>query len=505
MNSSVPSPALQLEPDGAVASPGLATRLFKGSSVYAAANFATKAINFALLPVYTRFLAPKDYGVVGLAESAAAAFAVLVGLGLDSALPRFYFQYCDDSVQVKRYVGNLFRFAVGYALLLLAGALLLGPRLLSTVAPRFDVAFFPFLALAFSTAALNVIVQYPLSLYQVQEKARSFAALSLFSVGLTVAFTVVLVVVMRGGAAGMLGGKTAAAVVTAMVSIWLLRGRLGVAWSWEPVRESLPFSLPLVPHSLLALALVVADRFILQRYRSLDEIGLYTVAYAVGMVMFVFTSSSLQAFSPIFFDVARQGDTQREALGRSASGLFLFWAWIGAIGCFIAQDAMRLLGHNYWAAGPVIPWIIGGYLLHGMFSLFQFSAMQSKRTHFILIASLLACAVNIALNFWWAPRYGMYGAAYATTAAYGLEAVVMYVCAQRLFPIRYRLSQVGGGILIFTTALVLTQMRWPEAVRSWLMLGGLLLVSGIVFTLGGGSALRMVQTAMSRRQTDPTS
>src|SRR5260370_858543 len=67
---------------------GAFVRLLRSSAVYAVANFGIKSLSFLLLPLYTRFLAPADYGVISLAETLAALIAIVGGLGLGSALGR---------------------------------------------------------------------------------------------------------------------------------------------------------------------------------------------------------------------------------------------------------------------------------------------------------------------------------------------------------------------------------------------------------------------------------
>ena len=55
-----------------------------------------------------------------------------------------------------------------------------------------------------------------------------------------------------------------------------------------------------------------------------------------------------------------------------------------------------------------------------------------------MLVSFVAFAFNTALNFALIPRWGMYGAAYATIVAYVIEALVMYFVAQRLYPNKLR-------------------------------------------------------------------
>lgn len=478
----------------------IAGRLLRGSVVYAVANFGLKTLNFALLPVYTRFLTPADYGTVGLAEAVAAVFAIVFTLSLEISLRRFYFEYRGDPRKLARYLSSIFGFAAVWGLGVVALTLLAGPTLLHLVMPRFSVSFYPYIALAVGTAATSSILQYRLALYQVEERPTSYAWLALVSFLCTAAATLILVVAMHWGALGMLAGKFAAAVLSAVLALVLLWRWLGGGWDWAHVRESLPVSLPLVPHSLMALGLVLADRFVLQRYRSLDEVGIYTLAYTLGMAMYLVTMSTGQAWQPIFFDVAQQGESARGVLARMATGLFVLWALVAAFGSVIAQDFMRVMDVHYRAAGMVIPWVIAGYLMHGLFALLHLAAVQAKRTHFILFASAAACVINIGLNLLWVPRYGMFGAAWATVIAYALEALFMYGYAQRVFPVAYRPLKLLGICGAFAIALGATQLAGPGAtLRPLLMLAGFAASAAALWWLGGQELLDDVRRLRARR------
>ncbi len=490
-----PHPLAEVEaPEIAVAPPigVVASRLLRGSVVYAVATFATKALNFFLLPLYTRFLTPADYGTIALAETVAAALAACFGLGLEPGMRRLYFQYVGDRDHLGPYLSSVLRFAAASTVVIVAVVLLAGPALLRELDPHLAMPFYPCAALAIGTAALAQVIQYRLGLYQAEERPRSYALLATASTVLTAMAAIALVVFMRWGAVGMLLGKLVAAAVLAGTALVLLRHWLRFPTRWQYVRETLPLALPLIPQNLMALGLFAADRFILERYRSLEEVGLYSLAYTFGMAMYLVASSIGQAWQTIFFDVARQGGEGRTTLGRLSSGLAIFLVSVAVFGTLIAQDFTRVLDPRYRAVGGLIPWIIAAYLAHAWFGLFHLAAWQGKRTKFILLATGLACAANIALNLWWIPRWGMYGAAYATAAAYALEALLMYFYAQRLYRLAYQSGRMAAALAVLSVALAASQVSWRASSRPLVMLAVLVLSFTLLWLLGGRSVFRMV-------------
>ena len=180
--------------------------------------------------------------------------------------------------------------------------------------------------------------------------------------------------------------KLAGAVLTLCLAVWLSRNWLDGGWEKSFVREALPLSLPLVPHLLLALGLVAADRLILQHYRSMEEVGLYSLAYTFGMMMFLVTASVAQAWSPVFYRMASQGETKRSAIGRVLAAILLLLGTVAVFGVAVADPFIRgVLDPRYWQAGPLVPLVIGGYLFHAVFALFQMSALHARKAQFVWV------------------------------------------------------------------------------------------------------------------------
>jgi O-antigen/teichoic acid export membrane protein len=442
-------------------------RLLVGSGAYAVTNFALKAVNFLLITVFTRYLSPGDYGTISLAEIIATTLVALFsGLGLDTAVRRLYFHYADEPAVQRRYVSSVLRFGVILTVAVVAVALVLGPRLLERIAPHFAVSFFPCIALAIGTAAANQTFDYRLGLYQSEQRPLAFSFMASASFLMTAGSALIFVVLLRRGAAGMLTGKLMGAAGSLLVAVVVSRKWWAGGFEWKFVRESLPIALPILPHMLLAFGLVVADRFILEYYRNLDEVGVYSVAYTFGMVMYLVTASISQAWSPLFYDVARGGQEGQRVLGRLFAGLSLLLVTIAIFGSLIAQDVVsRFLDHRYSSAGRLIPWIIAGYLFHALYGILQPSLLQARRVGFLWVVSCVALVANIGLNFLWIPRWGMYGAACATMAAYVIEAALMYVYAQRVYPLAFSRRRLATALTIFVGVLWITQVRWQQSWR----------------------------------------
>lgn len=462
----------------------VAVRILRASTVYGLANLGIRALNFLLLPVYTRFLSPADYGVIALAETLAAFFAGIISMGFDASIQRLYFRYVDDATALGSYIGSALKFALALQSIFIVLVLAVGPWLQRLIVPSSSVAY-RFFAVATITATAMLFFNYRLVLYQAEHRPWAYAVLAFLSSALTASLCVWLVVFARRGVMGMLGGKLIAAVACLAVALALAGPSFRTSFHWTYVRESVSVGLPLVPHLLMALGLVTADRFILAHYRDLREVGLYTVAYTLGMIMSLITMSLNQAWAPVYYEVANRGEGGTPILSKMCSGLMIGLAAIACFGALIAEPFVaRFLDHRYMAAGRLVPWIIGAYLAHSLFSMFGLACMQARRTKLIMASSFVGLTVNTILNFALIPHWGMYGAAYATVVGYIAEAIVMYVLAQQSYRLRYDLPRTFVALAVFGFVLAATQVHWNPQHRPLIVAAVGLISFGLLAALG---------------------
>lgn len=131
---------------------GIARSLAQSFAFYGIANFGIRALNFLLIVVYAHYLRPYDYGIIYMAEIIAAFLAIFAGLSIDSSLERLYFQHNHDAEELHSYLGSVIRFGFFWMALFFAVVLLLGRSVQSRFSVHASVPFYPYIAMAITTA-----------------------------------------------------------------------------------------------------------------------------------------------------------------------------------------------------------------------------------------------------------------------------------------------------------------------------------------------------------------
>ena len=147
----------------------LTKKIFKKSSIYVFGDVLTKGVGFFLIPLYTAYLSPEDYGIISLSTIIASIFTIISTGGLRSAILKFYFNF-DDIEERKQFYGTLwlfYFFVPGVILLLLE---VKGKYIFGYIIP--SVAYHPYLRLAIWTAYMyTLFCEIPLEIFKAKSAA----------------------------------------------------------------------------------------------------------------------------------------------------------------------------------------------------------------------------------------------------------------------------------------------------------------------------------------------
>ena len=422
--------------------------LSRNLAVYGVGDVAIQIVSFLLVPVYVRYLSPADYGILGLLGGVEAAAKLFFRWGLDGSFMRFWYD-CEDQPARQRLASTIFFFLLAINACLLGASLLAAPF----ASPRMLGATGYTLALQLvllNTFAIGFTF-IPFHVLRIEQRTRDFSVLTFARSVATLLLRITLVVGLHFGIWGVV---VADVVVTAGVILWmvpLFAPLIRPVFSPQVLRESLAFGLPRLPHALAQQVMAIGDRFILNGFGTLADIGVYSMSVSFGLIPKLFLSAFENAWAPFYYATAREADGPRTFAGVTTY-VFAVLALLTAGLAAIADDLLALVvGPAYAAGGGVVAWTAIGVLLQGIYLLTSIGLNITKHTQYYPVSTIAGATCNVALNFVLIPRFGIIGAAWANAAAYGVQAVVAYSLSQRFYPIQYevgRLTRVGAAALI---------------------------------------------------------
>ncbi len=436
-------------------------QLFRNLLIYGLGDVATQIISFFLLPLYMRYLSPDDYGVLSLLLATEVVTKILFRWGIDASFMRLFYDCADDRArQVLASTQLWFLMAVNGALLALglAGSPFLARQLFHTTA----------YTLTLQLTLINTFVvgfyYVPFTVMRIREQPRQFIALGFARSLATIVLRLVFVVGMR---LGVLGVVLADVVVTAGFTLVLVRWYvplLRFTFSRRILSESLRFGLPRVPHGVAHQVIAVFDRYLLARFVTLHELGLYSTGASFGLAQKLFLSAFEYAWAPFYFGMMKEPDAKETFSRVTTYGVAVLTLLTVGLSV-IARDLVATIAPpQFRPAAQVVPWIALGVACQGVYLLTSIGLNITKHTEYYPVATGIGAAVSVAMNLLLIPASGILGAAVANTIAYAVLATVAWHFSQRFYPMTYergRLARVVlAGLLAFAAG------RWiPLDVR----------------------------------------
>ena len=459
---------------------GYLRRLATTGAAYTAASVLSKLIAVALLPLYTRYLTPADYGAAEVLFAAVVAASIVIRFGVIEAVLRFYYKAGEDPERVvATSFAALFWFGTIAALIALPFAGPISEALLDRSAPDLT-------RIAIGGLWVLTLHEYLLTLFRLEERARAFFAVTIANVLVAIAFTVVLVVGEDEGARGLLLGSYASGAVFVLGLIVVHRRRLSL-WIERPLlRRMLRFGLPTMPAELSLYALNFVDRIIIVRTVGLAEAGLYSLAVKFSQAVNVLARGFQLAWPPLAYSIRDDEEARRAYaavvtyfLAASAfvvAGMWLLSRWI----------ARALAAPEFFESYEAVGLISTAVTLYALYMVLLVILGRTGRTEFNFPATGAALVANVVLNLILVPPLGIVGAGIALVASYLVVVALMYSFTQRLFPVPYEWGRLAR-IVIVTAALVgLGELLLPTdgfaalvaRIVLWLLYPAVLLASG---------------------------
>jgi O-antigen/teichoic acid export membrane protein len=429
----------------------------KHLAIYGSGDVAIQALNFLLLPLYVQYLSKADYGVLALLASVEATVKLFFRWGVDGAFMRFWYD-CEDDRARQRLSSTLFFFLLGANGVLLVLSLVASPFLSSRLLQSEGNT------LALQLVLLNTFAIgftfIPFHVLRIQGRAREFSGLTIARSASTLVLRLILVV---GAGLGVLGVVIADIVVTAVLLVVMLRWfapLLRPMFSREVLRESLAFGLPRIPHGFAMQVMAVGDRFVMTKYLSVQDIGVYSMGVSFGLIEKIVLGAFEYAWAPFYYATAREPDAGRVFSTVATYGIAILGLMTSGLSA-IATDLLDVVTHGqYVAAAGVVTWTAIGVFFYGVYLLTSIGLNITSRTTYYPLTTGVGAALNIGLNFVLIPRFGIIGAAWANGAAYAVQAALAFHFSQRFYPVRHEYGRIAR-VLASAVLAFMAARAWP--------------------------------------------
>lgn len=443
----------------------------RDSAIYVLPTLASRGLAFFLIPIYTRVLDPADYGSLDLFTAFSSIVALTVALEVSQGVARFYQQ---EQVRSRRvlYASSAFWFSLvsnsAFALLMVATTPIVAPLVMGREG----------LEGAFMIGVTQIWITSVFYLVQGQLRwefqSVKFAIVSCVMVFFSAAISAWLTIIEGWALPGLMLGTVVGTTLASFLGLWWLRESIKFRIDLAVLEEMLRFSTPLVVSSVAVWVNLYVDRLMISHFMTLQEVGLYGMAYRIssisGLAMVAFQS----ALGPLIYAHFQEPNTPK-ALAKIFR-LFLLVALGFCLALSISAGSIVniMTTPEFHASAPVVPLLVPAVMLSGMY-IFAPGINIAKKTYHTIWINVSGAIASIIFNIILIPIFGIYGAAASTLISSAIVFISYLILGQLYYPIPHEWRKLAWATAL-TTLLVSVCLLAPQSDLTFWVTGSFVLL-----------------------------
>jgi len=387
--------------------------------------------------IFARWLGPSEYGVFNLAFFFIPLVVSLAKFGIPSCYSRYIPQY-----EKKNMLGDFLRknytLTIGISLLITVFSLLFSKQISVLV---YNSAEFRLIIVLCSLSIL------PYVLYE--NYFASFQGLRVFKMSSLLRFSQFLIFTVIGIAAVIHYPKAQSAISANLISFIVVSSVFGFIVRKQILNSDsqnvkiqednyyskiFKYSIWFIITPVIGILFNYVDRWMLNRFLGLHDVGIYSVAVNISQMIFVFGMITGNVLMPNLSNMWEHGERDKAmyTLNLAIKTVTLFVLFCAAVLVIFKRPVISLLyGSEYLEGLPVIPILLVFWILNVVVWIIGVYPLLIEKTYLPLISIIPGLVINVALNYTLIPLYGMKGAAGATMISYVLILIALLYLNKR--------------------------------------------------------------------------
>ncbi len=465
-------------------------KVLANSMMYTASSVLSKAVSFIMMPIYTNYITPDQYGIFRVINNFISVATYIVGLSLYSALVRFTSQYKGEPEKQRKLYGSIITFVSIMGIIAIAACFLLRDVLEKLIFE--GIPFFPYVLVGLIALFFRCQANIHTHLLQGRQEGKHLLIVHAAGCVLTVVINLVLLFGFKlEGLSIILSLLLVDMMYMIVMIVELKRSNLiEIGIDMPILREALRYSVPLVPHQLSTNIATLVSTVILKDKHSLSTVGLYNIATSFSIAIDEVQSVVNRAFMPWFFETMDSDVDAKKTFGSFTSGMLRFYSIIYlGVGLFAQEFVLIFTAHSYALAWTPVPILVAAYSVKSMYYFYTDVLLYYKDpSKKLFIATVTGSLLDILLSAWLADSLGMYGIAIAFLVAKIVVQAIVYIIAKPYaanvgFKYWEMVKIVGTSLLFMVVGLIFSYARLQQELNLLNFLYKLLIFALYLFLL----------------------
>jgi O-antigen/teichoic acid export membrane protein len=470
-------------------------KLASQTAIYGLPTIVGRLLNYFLTPLYTYMFSTTEFGDVTSAYAYVSFLLVFLTYGMETTLFRFS-QTENEKDQV--YSTALFSL-FGSSLLFIVITFIFAHPISETLKFSGHSEYVIWFALILGFDAFSAV---PFARLREQNKAKRFAVIKSLNIAINIGLNVFFIWFCKGvhesqdsvfkplvdkiydpsiGIGYIFISNLAASIITVLL---LIPEILSVKWkfSGELWRRMMRYGLPLLIAGLAGMANETLDRTLIPHLipgeLGKSQNGIYGACYKIAILMTIFIQAFRFAAEPFFFSHSKEKDAKQ-----TYADIMKFFVIICSaifLGTMLNMGWIQyFVGEHFREGLHVVPILLLANLFLGVFINQSIWYKLTGQTAYGAILTIFGAVITITLNFYWIPRIGYMGSAWATLICYASMMTLSYFWGNKHYPVNYDLKRILGYLGLSLTLYFLGRLIETQSVAITLLIKNLIFIGFI--------------------------
>ncbi len=465
----------------------ISRQFFKSSLIYSTVGALPYASGFLLIPWFTSYLTPSQFGVNALYISLMYLIQIFASYGQDMSVSVQYFDHNDTHRKLKEYLGTVF---IGLGIMGATTFIFFffgGISLFNLVFKSGNfIEVIPFGLFTILSAIMNSSVKTYSTLLIAQQRPERFFWINITNFVLTIVCSLTLLYIFPFTLYGPILGRLIPAIISASIVMGLLGKEYGLSWNPRLVKKIVSYSSPLMAYALLTWVVTYIDRFLILRILG-DPAQVAIFDFAVKMVIGIdlVMTGLVNTVNPKIYNIWKLKGIQESntEINRYYNGITAFILLFIPLLIIFAPLLIPLVVHKaiYYESFAFLAVLASGYATRVWFYMFLAPLMFFKRTSALprvfILSALFEILVGITLIYF----YGLIGAVWTNFLVKPLQALLMYQECRKVYTFRLNPWKIFYIPVIFILFVILSETLTPQSLKRYVEIGQLVVAMALVY------------------------
>ena len=410
------------------------------TAIYGLSSVVGRLLNYLLVPLYTRYFVPEEYGVVTEIYAYVAFFVVLLTYGLETA----FFRFSNNKDDAKNVYSTALVSLIFSSFMFVSILFFFAPSISGWMGHGIETRFIHWFAIILGVDAISSISFAKL---RKEERAITFATTQMIGIIINIGLNVYFIVFKSLGIEYIFISNLIASVITLLLlTPEMLKSKL--VFDRKTWGKMMVYALPLLIAGLAGMTNETIDRVLLKHMLPNPEtasfdLGLYGAFYKLSIIMILFVQTFRFAAEPFFFAQYQKNESRH--VYADIMKYFIIVMIVIFLAVIVFYDfAISFLGDAFHDERGflVVSLLLLANLFLGVFYNLSIWYKLIEKTIYGAYLAIFGAIITLVLNTVLIPKIGFVGCAWATLVCYFSMSLLSYFLSKKHFCIPYQTHRI---------------------------------------------------------------